>query len=93
MPILSRVYSKLQPNCVAQRVGRLVEGHDVVADVHVAVPVDPLRQHRGAMAVEGRGEVEGRQLVGEGHVALTAFAERAGDYDAAAIHHNLFLRV
>ena len=42
---------------VAQRVGRLVEGHDVEADVHVAVPVDPLGQHRRAVHVERRAEV------------------------------------
>ena len=58
MPILSRVYSQLQPNCVAQRVGRLVEGDDIEADVHVAVPVDPFRQDGGAVPVEGRAKIE-----------------------------------
>ena len=42
----------------AQRVGRLVEGDDVEADVHVAVPVDPFRQDGGAVPVERCAEIE-----------------------------------
>ena len=57
MPILSRVYSQLHAELVAQRVGRLVEGHDIEADIHVAVPVDPLGQHGGAMDVERRAKI------------------------------------
>jgi len=43
---------------LAERIGRLVEGDDVVAHVHVAVPVDPVGQHGGAVPVERRREVE-----------------------------------
>jgi hypothetical protein len=42
----------------AQRVGRLVEGDDVEADIHVAVPVDPFGQHGRAVLVERRGKIE-----------------------------------
>ncbi len=42
---------------LAQRVGRLVEGHDVVAHVHMAIPVDPRGLHGGAMDVERRAQV------------------------------------
>ncbi len=42
----------------AQRIGRLVEGHDIEADIHVAVPVDPLGEDGGAMAVEGSAKIE-----------------------------------
>ena len=42
----------------AQRVRRLVESDDVETDVHVAVPVDPVRQDGGAMLVERGGEIE-----------------------------------
>ena len=43
---------------LAQRIGRLIEGHDVVTDVHVAVPVDPVGLNGGAVAIEGGAGVE-----------------------------------
>ena len=42
----------------AQRVGRLVEGDDIEADIHVPIPVDPLGQDSGTMDVERRAEIE-----------------------------------
>jgi len=54
--LLARVFPATA-ELLAQRVGRLVEGHDVEAHVHVAVPVDPVGQDGGAVHVERRAEV------------------------------------
>ena len=40
-----------------ERVRRLVEGHDVEAHIHMAVPVDPVGQDGGAVDVQGRAEI------------------------------------
>ena len=52
---------------VAERVGRLIEGDKVVADIHVAVAVDPIRPNHAAVAVERRGKVELGQRIGKAH--------------------------
>ena len=50
--------AKAAAELFAKRVGRLVEGHHVVAHVHVAVPVDPVGLHGGAVTVERGAKIE-----------------------------------
>src|SRR6185312_14052328 len=52
---------------IAQGIGGMVEGDHVIADIHVAVGVDPVGADRGAMAVERRREIQLRQRGGEAH--------------------------
>ncbi len=42
---------------LAQSIRRFVEGHDIEAHVHVAVPVDPFRQDGRAVHVEWRTQI------------------------------------
>ena len=47
---------KTDADRLEQRVGRVVEEHDIISEVKVAVGVDPLRQDLAAVAVERGGD-------------------------------------
>ena len=45
---------RVEAEMIEEQVGRLVEGQQVVGHIHVAVVVDPRRQHDAAVSVEWR---------------------------------------
>ena len=50
----------------AERLGRLIEGIEIEGHVHMAVVVDPFRQNPGAMAIQRRRQIGGRDDVVHG---------------------------
>ena len=54
---------RIATQLAAQRLGRLIEGVQIVRDVHVPVVVDPLRQDPGAMPVQRSGQVGRRNNI------------------------------
>src|SRR4029077_13971692 len=55
------------PQLTAELVGRQIECHEVVTDVHVAGGVDPFRADGVAMPIEWRRQVKRREGIGKAH--------------------------